>query len=78
MRTLPFNLTGHPALSVPAGYVDGLPVGLQIVGPPGAEALICQIGAAFENATDHAAQRPQFGPPVLGQIDPDAEPMTLS
>lgn len=71
MRTLPFNLTGHPALSVPAGFVDGLPVGLQIVGRPGAEALICRIGAAFESATDHAAQRPQAGLPVLGQIAPE-------
>ena len=48
MRTLPFNVTGHPALSVPAGFVAGLPVGLQLVGPAGAEALICQIGHAFE------------------------------
>lgn len=78
MRTLPFNLTGHPALSVPAGFVDGLPVGLQIVGRRGAEALICRIGAAFESATDHAAQRPQAGPPVFGQIGPDGEAMALS
>ncbi|HVL22282.1 MAG TPA: amidase [Amaricoccus sp.] len=73
MRTLPFNLTGHPALSVPAGFVDGLPVGLQIVSRPGAEALICRIGAAFESATDHAAQRPQAGPPVFGQVGPEGD-----
>jgi aspartyl-tRNA(Asn)/glutamyl-tRNA(Gln) amidotransferase subunit A len=71
MRTLPFNVTGHPALSVPAGFAAGLPVGLQVVGATGAEALICQIGHAFELSTDHAAQRPQAGPPVLGQV-PDA------
>lgn len=58
MRTLPFNVTGHPALSVPMGFVDGLPVGLQIVGRPGAEARILRVGAAFEAATDHAVQRP--------------------
>ncbi len=62
MRTLPCNLTGHPALSVPAGFVDRLPVGLQIIGRPGAEALICRIGAAFERATDHGAQRPPLAP----------------
>lgn len=58
MRTLPFNVTGHPALSVPMGFVDGLPVGLQIVGRPGAEGKILRVGAAFEAATDHAVQRP--------------------
>ena len=73
MRTLPFNVTGHPALSVPAGFVSGLPVGLQLVGPADAEALICQIGHAFERSTDHAAQRPQAGPPVFGQMPKSGE-----
>jgi aspartyl-tRNA(Asn)/glutamyl-tRNA(Gln) amidotransferase subunit A len=70
MRTLPFNLTGHPALAVPAGWIDGLPVGIQIVGPAFSEALVCRIGAALETATDHAAQRPQARPPVLGPTAP--------
>jgi aspartyl-tRNA(Asn)/glutamyl-tRNA(Gln) amidotransferase subunit A len=58
MRTLPFNVTGHPAMSVPAGFAGGLPVGLQIVGRQGDEAMVCRVGAAFEAATDHGAQRP--------------------
>jgi len=58
MRTIPFNLSGHPALSVPIGFSDGLPLAMQIVGARGADALVLKIGAAFEAATDHSAQRP--------------------
>ncbi|MGB5559179.1 MAG: amidase [Paracoccaceae bacterium] len=60
MRTLPFNVTGHPALSTPMGFVGGLPVGMQIVGRHGAEHLITAVGAAFEAATGHSAQRPYW------------------
>jgi aspartyl-tRNA(Asn)/glutamyl-tRNA(Gln) amidotransferase subunit A len=58
MRTLPFNVTGHPALSVPAGFTGGLPVGLQVISRHGDEAGIVRVAAAFEAATDHGAQRP--------------------
>jgi aspartyl-tRNA(Asn)/glutamyl-tRNA(Gln) amidotransferase subunit A len=51
MRTLPFNVTGQPALAVPIGTArDGLPMGMQIVGKPFDEAMICRIGAALEAA----------------------------
>lgn len=60
MRTLPFNLTGHPALSVPCGFSGGLPLGMQLIGRHGGEASLCRIGHAFEQATDHAA-RPAIG-----------------
>ncbi len=58
MRTLPFNVTGHPVLALPAGFVDGLPLGLQLIGRRGDEAGLCAIGDAFERATDHSAQHP--------------------
>jgi amidase len=49
--TVPFNVTGQPALSLPCGNTaDGLPVGLQIVGPPGADALVFALAAALERA----------------------------
>jgi aspartyl-tRNA(Asn)/glutamyl-tRNA(Gln) amidotransferase subunit A len=44
--TCPFSMIGLPALNVPAGVVSGLPVGLQIVGPPGGEAAVLGVGAA--------------------------------
>lgn len=48
--TAPFNLAGLPALSVPCGSVDGLPVGLQIVGPAWGEDRVLRAGWAFEKA----------------------------
>lgn len=57
--TYPFNLTGHPALTVPAGFTKGgLPVGLQIVGRRYGEATVLRAGAAFEDAFPWTAQRP--------------------
>ncbi|KKB08373.1 hypothetical protein VE26_15800 [Devosia chinhatensis] len=58
MRTIGFNLSGHPVLAVPVGFDDGLPMGMQIIGRHHDEARIVQIGDAFEHATDHAVQRP--------------------
>ncbi len=49
--TLPFNLTGQPAASMPAGLTQaGLPVGLQIVGPPRADHRVLQAMRAYESA----------------------------
>jgi aspartyl-tRNA(Asn)/glutamyl-tRNA(Gln) amidotransferase subunit A len=58
MRTIAFNVTGQPALSLPMGFDQDLPLGLQIVGRRGDEDLICAAGHAFERATDHSVQRP--------------------
>ena len=49
--TYPFNLTGQPAASVPCGFsADGLPLALQIVGPPRNDALVLRAARAFETA----------------------------
>ncbi|GAB3450437.1 amidase [Streptomonospora sediminis] len=53
------TVTGCPALSVPGGFTpDGLPVGLQIVGPHRADVRVLQIGRAFEQATAYGRRRP--------------------
>lgn len=57
--TFPFNMTGHPAATVPCGLAsDGMPVGLQIVGPRWADGLALRAAAAFEDA------RPWPRPPM--------------
>jgi len=57
--THPFNLTGHPAVTVPCGWTaDGLPVGLQIVGPWLSDARILRAAALFEEAMPWQDRRP--------------------
>ena len=55
----PFNLTGHPALSVPSGFgEDGLPTGLQIIGPWNADPVILALGSILEARRPWADKRP--------------------
>ncbi|MDQ0223332.1 Asp-tRNA(Asn)/Glu-tRNA(Gln) amidotransferase subunit GatA [Streptococcus moroccensis] len=58
LLTIPVNLAGLPGISIPAGFVDGLPVGLQLIGPKYAEDRIYQVAAAFEATTDFHKQQP--------------------
>ena len=55
----PFNVTGSPAMAVPAGFSkEGLPLGIQIVAAPYNEAAVYRVGAAYEAATSWTAKRP--------------------
>ncbi len=57
--TYPFNLTGHPAATVPCGFTaDSLPIGLQIVGRRLQDGLVLRASAAFEAALPWAGRRP--------------------
>ena len=57
--TMPFNLTGHPAVSLPAGFDSaGLPLAIQLVAPVGADATLLRVAAAFEHARPWAHRRP--------------------
>ena len=56
--TAPYNLTGSPALSVPIGFENGLPLAFQIAGKPFDEAGVMRVGYAFEQATEFHRQRP--------------------
>jgi aspartyl-tRNA(Asn)/glutamyl-tRNA(Gln) amidotransferase subunit A len=58
MRTIGFNVSGHPVLALPVGFHAGLPIGMQIIGRHHAEARIVQFGHAYERATDISLQRP--------------------
>lgn len=58
-----FNLSGHPALSIPAGTTSiGLPFGLQIVGPRWRDDLVLELGAAWERARPWPAVAPGYEP----------------
>jgi Asp-tRNA(Asn)/Glu-tRNA(Gln) amidotransferase A subunit family amidase len=59
LLTYQFNLTGQPAVTVPCGFTaGGLPIGLQIVGRPGADEDVLRAAAAFEAATGFSGPRP--------------------
>ena len=58
LLTIPVNLAGLPGISIPAGFVEGLPVGMQLIGKPFAEQTIYQAAAAFEASTDYHKQQP--------------------
>ena len=58
MCTVPANIAGIPAISVPCGLADGLPVGLQLMGPALSESTLLRAAHAYEQATDWHRARP--------------------
>jgi aspartyl-tRNA(Asn)/glutamyl-tRNA(Gln) amidotransferase subunit A len=59
MVTLPANLAGLPGISVPCGFIDSLPVGLQVLAPRFQDALVLRVANAYERVTDwHTVRSP--------------------
>jgi aspartyl-tRNA(Asn)/glutamyl-tRNA(Gln) amidotransferase subunit A len=58
--TLPINIAGIPAISIPAGFSEGRPVGLQIMAKPFNDDALFRIGYAYEQSTDWHKQRPSL------------------
>ena len=56
--TVSANLAGLPAISVPCGFTDGLPVGLQVLAPPLREDLVLQAAYTFEQNTSYRSRKP--------------------
>ncbi|WFP49930.1 Asp-tRNA(Asn)/Glu-tRNA(Gln) amidotransferase subunit GatA [Methylomonas sp. EFPC3] len=57
--TIAINLAGLPAMSIPAGFIGGLPVGLQVIGNYFSEAKLLNIGHRYQQATDWHLQSPK-------------------
>ncbi|MAQ54288.1 MAG: Asp-tRNA(Asn)/Glu-tRNA(Gln) amidotransferase subunit GatA [SAR202 cluster bacterium] len=58
--TLPVNIAGLPGLSVPCGFSDGLPVGMQFIGPHFSEETLLRTARAYEAATEWSSARPEI------------------
>ena len=59
--TFPFNMTGNPAATIPCGWSkDGLPIGMQIVGPKFDELTVLQVSRAFEEIAPWQDKKPQL------------------
>lgn len=60
--TCPFDMSGHPSLTLPGGFTpSGMPVAFQLIAPHRAEVLLCQAGHAFQRATDWHKRHPNIG-----------------
>ena len=60
--TIPVNIAGNPGISIPCGFADGLPVGMQLIGRHFEEGTLLRAAHAYEALTDWHERRP----PVTG------------
>jgi len=58
--TLPINIAGLPAISIPAGFADGLPIGMQIIGKPFSEETLLKIAYAYQQVTEWDKMKPEI------------------
>jgi len=59
--TIPVNMAGLPGISVPCGYLDGLPVGLQVIGPAFGEEICLRVAYAYEQSGHVERRQPMLG-----------------
>lgn len=59
--TVPVNMAGLPGISIPCGFIEGLPVGMQLIGKPFDEGTILKAAYAFEQNTGYHEQSPRLG-----------------
>jgi len=59
--TVPVNMAGLPGMSIPCGFADGMPVGMQLIGKPFDEGTIIKAAYAFEQATSFHLAKPGLG-----------------
>lgn len=59
--TIPVNLAGLPGMSIPAGFSNGMPIGLQLIGKPFDEETLYKAGYVFEQNTDFHKKTPELG-----------------
>jgi aspartyl-tRNA(Asn)/glutamyl-tRNA(Gln) amidotransferase subunit A len=58
-NSLPFNLSGHPAISIPCGFsTGGLPIGLQLIGRPFEEGILLRLAHHYQQHTDWHRRNP--------------------
>jgi aspartyl-tRNA(Asn)/glutamyl-tRNA(Gln) amidotransferase subunit A len=66
--TVPASMAGVPAVSVPCGFENDLPIGLQVIGPALGEQLVLRVADAFEQNTDFHLVRPPLGKTAAAEV----------